>query len=94
VEMYEYAPTMMHNKLLIADGQLVSLGSTNFDLRSFQINDEASLNVYDQAFAGHMTKVFEADLALAQRYTLQTWQQRPWSERMAEWFTRPIKTQL
>jgi len=94
VEMYEYQPTMMHNKLLIADGQLVSLGSTNFDLRSFQINDEASLNVYDQAFAQHMTKVFEDDLTLAKRYTLETWQQRPWSERIAEWFTRPIRSRL
>jgi phosphatidylserine/phosphatidylglycerophosphate/cardiolipin synthase-like enzyme len=38
---------------------MVSVGSTNFDLRSFRLNDEASLNVYDAAFAARMTEVFE-----------------------------------
>src|SRR3546814_9891712 len=41
VEMYEYEPTMFHNKVLIVDRELVSVGSTNFDLRSFCLNDEA-----------------------------------------------------
>ena len=48
VEIYEYQPTMMHSKLLIVDGEMVSVGSTNFDIRSFRLNDEASLNVYDR----------------------------------------------
>src|SRR5690606_1036301 len=46
IEIHEYQPTMLHVKLLIVDGELVSLGSTNFDIRSFRLNDEASLNVY------------------------------------------------
>ena len=58
--MYEYEPTMFHNKMLIVDQQMVSVGSTNFDLRSFQLNDEASLNVYDAGFADRMTEVFDA----------------------------------
>ena len=94
IQMYEYEPTMMHNKLLIADGQLVSLGSTNFDLRSFEINDEASLNVYDKAFAEHMTQVFEDDLKHATRYTLEMWNDRPWAEKLVERFIWPIKSQL
>src|SRR5690606_35901227 len=57
VEMYEYQPTMFHNKMMIVDHELVSVGSTNFDLRSFQLNDEASLNVYDRGFARHMTGI-------------------------------------
>src|SRR5690606_11627303 len=48
VEIFEYQPTMFHNKMLIVDQELVSVGSTNFDLRSFQLNNEASLNVYDR----------------------------------------------
>ena len=48
VEIFEYQPTMMHAKALIVDRLLVSVGSTNVDLRSFQLNDEASLNVYDR----------------------------------------------
>jgi len=94
IQMYEYEPTMMHNKLLVADGQLVSLGSTNFDLRSFQINDEASLNVYDKAFAAHMTQVFEDDLSHATHYTLEMWRNRSWKEKFVEKFIRPIRSQL
>src|SRR5687768_1080256 len=58
-EVYEYRPTMMHVKMLIVDQQLVSVGSTNFDQRSFSLNDEASLNIYDADFAQRMTRVFE-----------------------------------
>ena len=94
VEIYEYEPTMMHNKLLIADGQLVSLGSTNFDLRSFQLNDEASLNVYDKGFAAHMTSVFEDDLAHARAFTLPMWRRRPLLEKALEMLLRPVKSQL
>ena len=51
VEIYEYQPTMLHCKMLIFDGYMVSIGSTNFDMRSFELNDEASLNVYSEEFA-------------------------------------------
>ncbi|MGO1002737.1 phospholipase D-like domain-containing protein [Lysobacter sp. CA196] len=94
IEFHEYQPTMMHVKLLIVDRHLVSVGSTNFDIRSFRLNDEASLNVYDAGFAERMTRVFETDLAQAAPYTLQHWQQRPWTERFAEKFILPLKSQL
>jgi cardiolipin synthase len=94
VEMYEYEPTMFHNKMLIVDRQMVSVGSTNFDLRSFQLNDEASLNVYDARFAGRMTAVFDKDLSRARQYTYTTWKNRPWTEKFAERFIRPLKSQL
>ena len=94
VEMYEYEPTMFHNKMLIVDRQMVSVGSTNFDLRSFQLNDEASLNVYDARFAGRMTAVFDKDLSHARQYTYTTWKNRPWTEKFAERFIRPLKSQL
>ena len=94
VEMYEYEPTMFHVKMLIVDRELVSVGSTNFDLRSFQLNDEASLNVYDHDFAERMTQVFEADLAKCRRYTYESWKHRPWTEKFAETFIRPLPSQL
>ncbi|SFK96065.1 cardiolipin synthase [Lysobacter sp. cf310] len=94
IEFYEYRPTMMHSKMLIVDGELVSVGSTNFDIRSFRLNDEASLNVYDRGFAADMTAVFEADLRLSRRYTLQHWRDRPWKERLFEKFVLPLKSQL
>ncbi|NUO76601.1 MAG: cardiolipin synthase B [Lysobacter sp.] len=94
IEFYEYRPTMMHIKMLIVDGELVSVGSTNFDIRSFRLNDEASLNVYDRDFAAAMTAVFEADLRQSRRYTLQDWRRRPWKERLLEKFVLPLKSQL
>lgn len=94
VEIYEYRPTMLHNKLLVVDGRMVSVGSTNFDVRSFELNDEASLNVYDEAFAARMTRVFEADLRQSRRYTRAMWERRPWTERAREWLARPFRSQL
>ena len=94
VEIYEYQPTMMHNKLLIVDGAMTSVGSTNFDVRSFRLNDEASLNVYDAAFAEHMTHVFEADLKPTIRFTYEMWKKRPLKEKLFEKFIMPIKSQL
>jgi cardiolipin synthase A/B len=94
VEMYEYEPTMFHNKMLIVDHAMVSVGSTNFDLRSFQLNDEASLNVYNPAFAERMTAVFEQDLQPTRRYTYEIWKKRPWKEKFTEKFIVPLRSQL
>jgi cardiolipin synthase A/B len=94
VEIHEYQPTMMHNKMLIVDGEMVSVGSTNFDVRSFRLNDEASMNVYDRAFAAEMTAVFEADLADSIRYTHAMWKARPLREKFFERVVLPFKSQL
>lgn len=61
VEIYEYQTTMYHCKVLIVDEVWVSVGSTNFDDRSFRLNDEANLNIYDAAFAAEQVNVFESD---------------------------------
>ena len=94
VEIHQFAPTMLHNKLLVVDGAMVSVGSTNFDIRSFELNDEASLNLYDSTFAAAMTDVFEADLRRSEPYTLAMWENRPWRERFAELVVQPLKSQL
>lgn len=94
MEIYEYQPTMLHTKLLVIDREFVSVGSTNFDPRSFRLNDEASLNIYGRGFAQQMSSVFEADLELAKPYTLEMWQQRTLWEKLAERLLWPIKSQL
>jgi cardiolipin synthase A/B len=94
VEIHEYEPTMLHCKMLIFDHYMVSVGSTNFDMRSFELNDEASLNVYDAKFAQRMTKVFEDDLKSSNPYDFQRWRQRPRLEKFAEMILIPIKSQL
>jgi cardiolipin synthase len=94
VEIYEYDPTMLHCKMLIFDRAMVSVGSTNFDMRSFELNDEASLNIYDAGVASDMTSVFAQDLVSASPYTFEQWQQRPWSQKLAERILVPIRSQL
>jgi cardiolipin synthase A/B len=76
-EIYEYQPTMYHCKVLIIDELWTSVGSTNFDNRSFVINDEANLNVYDASFAREQVRLFERDLAQSRRVTLDEWRSRP-----------------
>ena len=94
VQIFEYQPTMMHNKLLIVDGAMTSVGSTNFDVRSFQLNDEASLNVYGHEFAERMTVVFESDLKPTIEYSYTMWKERPLTDKLIEKFVLPIKSQL
>jgi len=90
----EYAPTMFHCKVMIVDGLLTSVGSTNFDNRSFRLNDEATLNVMDADFAQQQTRVFEADLALSRVVTHDQWLNRPWTERAAERWSSLVASQL
>ena len=82
--IHEYQPTMYHVKLLIVDGVWSSVGSTNFDARSFRLNDEANLNVYDAEFARLQTQTFDADLKQARRITYEQWEARPWHEKLKE----------
>ncbi|WP_372381051.1 phosphatidylserine/phosphatidylglycerophosphate/cardiolipin synthase family protein [Xanthomonas sp. NCPPB 1754] len=94
IEIHEYQPTMLHTKLLIIDGLLVSVGSTNFDIRSFRLNDEASLNVYDRTLAARMTEVFERDLQRAEQYSLERWRARPLRQRLGEKLVFPFRSQV
>jgi cardiolipin synthase len=80
-EISEYAPTMYHCKVMIVDGLLVSVGSTNFDNRSFELNDEANLNVYDRDFAQRQIAAFDDDLKHARRVSYQEWLNRPLQEK-------------
>ncbi|MBL8265016.1 phospholipase D-like domain-containing protein [Steroidobacter sp.] len=92
--IHEYQPTMFHCKTLIVDGLLVSVGSTNFDMRSFRLNDEANLNVYDAAFAEELTEVFQDDLRHAKLITLQNWLHRPLTEKIMENAAAALSSQL
>jgi len=93
-EIYEYRPTMYHCKVMIVDGLWVSVGSTNFDSRSFSMNDEANLNVYDAEFARRQVAIFEDDVKQARRITFAEWRQRPWHEKAKEWGAGLLGSQL
>ena len=94
VEIHLYQPTMMHAKMIVIDALFVSVGSTNFDYRSFRLNDEASLNVFDRNLARELTEVFEGDLRRATTFTYAMWKNRPVRQRIAEALIQPIKRQL
>jgi len=70
------------------------VGSTNFDLRSFRLNDEASLNVYDRGFAQSMTEAFERDLERAVQYDHAMWKRRSLREKLVEKLIRPVRSQV
>ena len=93
-EIHVYQPTMLHTKLLVIDAEFVSVGSTNFDIRSIRLNDEASLNIYSSDFATQMTAVFETDLLAAESFSLARWKSRPLREKFAEKILLPIRSQL
>lgn len=93
-EIYAYGPTMYHCKVMIVDQRMVSVGSTNFDNRSFRLNDEANLNVYDEAFAQRQTVVFEQDIARSHRVTHEEWLDRPWTEKLGEKAAGLLESQL
>ncbi|MFN3663814.1 cardiolipin synthase [Yoonia sp.] len=85
VNIYEFQPTFLHAKLLIVDDAFVSIGSTNFDERSFRLNDEANLNIFDTPFAEAKTDIFAQDLARSRQITLAEWQNRPLLQRSSDW---------
>ena len=94
VEFYEFQPAMFHCKLFIVDDVWVSVGSTNFDNRSFQLNDEANLNVYDREFAAEQVRVFERDKQNSRRIDPSEFRDRPWHSKVAEKFASIFKRQL
>lgn len=94
VEIFEYEPTMFHCKVLIVDGFLVSVGSTNFDNRSFRLNDEANLNIYDTQFAARQVEIFNRDLKRSHRITYEKWRNRPVWEKAWEHAAALIGSQL
>lgn len=93
-EIHEYQPAMFHCKMLLVDSKLASVGSTNFDNRSFRLNDEANLNVYDRAFVERLQAVFEADLAKSRRVGYEEWKRRPMHERVSEKISSLLASQL
>lgn len=94
VKIFEYQPTMMHAKTMVVDGIFATVGSTNFDNRSFRYNDEIDLAVYDEEVAGRLQEKFEADLAKSRAYTYEQWVHRPALKRLIEVVLEPVRPQL
>jgi len=94
VKIFEYQPTMIHEKTMVIDGLFSMFGSSNFDARSSEINEELDVIVYDQNFGREMESVFEKDLAGSKEYTLEDFNKRTLWERVSEWLVVPFRSQF
>lgn len=94
IHIYEYQPTMMHCKVLVIDGLWSSVGSSNFDDRSFRLNDEANLNVFSEALAREQIALIEADIGKSRRMALKKWRHRKFGRRINEQLALLLRSQL
>ena len=94
VELYEYQPTMIHCKVLVVDGMWTSVGSANFDDRSFRLNDEANLNVFSSDLAAEQIRYIETDMASSKRMVLRRWARRSSTRRIYENLALLVRSQL
>ncbi len=94
IEIYEYCPTMLHAKTLTVDEIWSSVGSVNFDNRSFQLHDEVTLCVQSERFAGELHEVFERDLENSERIEPGEWRERPITQRARENVTKYARREL
>ena len=84
VKIWEYQPTMMHNKTMVVDGIYSTVGSINFEARSMSMNAEECLAFYDRAFAARMEAMFEQDRRRSQQITYATWKHRGLPKKLSE----------
>lgn len=94
IEIYEYQPTMFHVKLMIVDDVWVSVGSTNFDNRSFRLNDEVNLSGYDRHLAQEQIEWFEEDKNRSKRIEFAAWKRRPLAQKLKELVARLFRSQI
>jgi len=94
VKIFEYQPSMIHAKTMVADSLFSMVGSSNLDPRSSEINEEVDVVVYDQGFAKQMEESFERDLKQSREYTVDQFHNRSLWERTTEWLMQPFRSQL
>lgn len=94
VRIFEYQPTMIHQKLLVADGVWSLVGSVNMDVRSKELNQENTLGILDEGFAAEMERTFLEDQSRALEVHLPEWKRRPWIRRLPERFFRLFEEQF
>ena len=94
VKLYEYHQSMVHQKVMLVDGCWCTVGTSNFDNRSFAHNEETSLCLCDVGFVSAMTAIFEEDLAASQPVMREEWQQRGVIARVQEHLASLLKEQV
>jgi cardiolipin synthase len=94
VEIYEYQRTMLHQKYMVCDGVWSTIGTTNFDNRSFALNEENNVCSYDRGLGGQFEAAFVADLAACQKVELEAWRNRGVMQKVLEWGANILEEQV
>jgi cardiolipin synthase len=94
VRLYEFKPTLIHQKIVIVDEIWSHIGSTNFDARSLSLNEEVGIGIRDANIAKELKDAFQSDLKRSKELTLEMWQRRPWYSRLYDWIAYQVHDQL
>ena len=94
VELYEYNRTMMHHKIMVVDGLWSTVGTSNFDNRSFSHNEENNVSAVNEGLAQSLLASFEEDLAVCDRVTLDGWRRRPMAHKTVEALASFVQDQV
>lgn len=94
VELYEYEPTMLHQKVMLVDSIWATVGTANFDNRSFAFNEEANVCFYDPDLVEQIRTQFLTDLSQSTRITMDAWQKRGWRRRAGERISWLLRDQV
>lgn len=90
IQLYEYAPALLHTKMMVIDGHWATVGSTNLDNRSMAMNDELNVVFYDESIARRLEEIFKEDLSHSKRITADQLHERGWISRVLGVLTRPV----
>ncbi len=94
IEIHEYKPALLHAKTMVIDSRWSTVGSTNLDRRSFALNEELNLVIYDAGIARRLEQVFEKDLSESGVVTYQRWARRGLVSRVLELLSIPVRDQM
>lgn len=94
VKVYEYRAALLHAKTMVIDSIWATVGSTNLDRRSFELNEELNLVVYNPDIARRLEGVFEADLRGSREVTYEAWKNRGILSRFLEALSLPFRDQM
>ncbi len=94
VRLYEFEPTLLHQKIVIIDDIWSHVGSTNFDSRSLALNEEVGVGVRDATLARELKKAFKNDLQRSREITREQWRRRPWRSKAFDWLAYQLHDQL
>ena len=94
VEIYQFQPTMLHQKTMVVDGVWATVGTANFDNRSFALSEETNICFHDPVLVAELDATFQADLGSSQRIDLEDWRKRGLMQRVKELAAALIEDQV